>query len=78
MLKKRRNAKKMIRHTDVYYCVVAGRLDLDLYPLHLKADYPVFTHAHWFVPYPYYEKDVCVAKTYSLPWTRHGGTKVTP
>ena len=36
MLKKRRNAKKILRHTDVYYCVVLGRLDLDLYPLYLK------------------------------------------
>ena len=33
MLKKRCNAKKILRHTDVYYCVVVGRLDLDLYPL---------------------------------------------
>ena len=35
MLKRRRNAKKILRRTDVYYCVVVGRLDLDLNPLHL-------------------------------------------
>ena len=30
MLKRRRNAEKILRHTDVYYCFVVGRLDLDL------------------------------------------------
>ena len=27
MLKRRRNAQKILRHTDVYYCVVVGPLD---------------------------------------------------
>ena len=45
MLKRRRNAKKILRHTDVYYCVVVGRLDLDLNPLHLMTEYPLLTHA---------------------------------
>ena len=54
-----RNAKKILRHTDVYYWVVVGRLDLDLNPLHLLTDNPVFTHAHWFVPYPYLSACVC-------------------
>ena len=46
MLKRRRNAKKILRHTDVYYCVVVGRLDLDLNPLHLMTGNQIFTHAH--------------------------------
>ena len=46
MLKKRRNAQKILRRTDVYYRVVVGRLDLDLNPLHLMTDNAVFTHAH--------------------------------
>ena len=51
---KRHNDKKILRRTDVYYCVVVGRLDLDLNPLHLITGNPLFTHAHWFVPYPYF------------------------
>ena len=50
MWNERRNAKKILRHTDVYYCVVVGRLDLDLYPLHLMTDNPLFIfflHAQW-------------------------------
>ena len=35
MLMRRRNAQNILRHADVYYCVVVGRLDLDLNPLHL-------------------------------------------
>ena len=46
MLKRRRNAKKILRHTDVYYCVVVGRPDLDLNPLHLMTGNQLFTHAH--------------------------------
>ena len=46
MLKRRRNAKKILQHTDVYYCVVVGRLDLDLNPLHLMTGNQLFTHAH--------------------------------
>ena len=45
ILKKRRNAKEIICHTDVYYCVVVGRLDLDLYPLYFKQELPLLTHA---------------------------------
>ena len=44
--KRRRNAKKILRHTDVYYCVVVGRLDLDLNPPHLMTGNLLFTHAH--------------------------------
>ena len=55
MWNKRRNDKKILCHTDVNYCVVVGRLDLDLNPLHLMTGNPLFTHAHWFVPYPYYQ-----------------------
>ena len=46
MLKSRRNAKKILRHTAVYYCVLVGRLDLDLNPLHLMTGNLLFTHAH--------------------------------
>ena len=46
VLKRRRNAKKILRHTDAYYCVVVGGLDLDLNPLHLMTGSPLFTHAH--------------------------------
>ena len=53
MLKRRRNAKKILRHTDVYYCVVVGCLELDLNPLHLMTGNLLCTHAHCFVPYPY-------------------------
>ena len=45
MLKKRRHAKKILRHTDVYYCVVVGRFDLDLYPLYFKQEHQLLTHA---------------------------------
>ena len=46
-----RNAKIFLRHTDVYYCVVVGRLDLDLYALYSKQEHPLFTHAQWFAHY---------------------------
>ena len=38
-LKQRRNATKILRHTDVYYSVWSRHLDLDLKPLHFM---PVF------------------------------------
>ena len=46
MLKKRRKAKKILRHTDVYYCVLVGPLDLDLDPLYLMTGNQLSTHAH--------------------------------
>ena len=46
MLKRQRNAKKILRHTDVYYCVLVSRLDSDLNPLHLMTGNLLFTHAH--------------------------------
>ena len=54
MLKNRRNAQKILRHTDVYYCVVVGRLDLDLNPLHLIQENPLLMHAQLFAHYPHY------------------------
>ena len=53
MWNKQRNDKEILRHTDVYYCVVVGRPDLDLNPSHLMTGTLLSTHAHWFVPYPY-------------------------
>ena len=44
MLKRRRNAQKILRHTDVNYCVEVGRLVLELYPLYFKQEFPLFTH----------------------------------